>query len=80
MNHEQFSQFWAQLQQPLKGQWAKLTDEDLLHIGGDLYKFNATLDSRYGKIKGEIVKWANRRYARWTGWYEGYEEAKPTAN
>lgn len=79
MNREQFSQFWSQLQQPLKGQWGKLTDEDLLQIGGDLGKFNSTVAARYGEMKDEVIKWANRRYARWTGWYEGYEEAKPTA-
>ncbi|MBI5853811.1 MAG: general stress protein CsbD [Nitrospirae bacterium] len=79
MNREQFSQFWGQLQQPLKGQWGKLTDEDLLQIGGDLGKFNSTVAARYGEMKDEVIKWANRRYARWTGWYEGYEEAKPTA-
>jgi len=79
MNQEQFSQFWGQLQQPLKGQWGKLTDEDLLQIGGDVGKFDSTVAARYGEMKDEVIKWANRRYARWTGWYEGYEEEKPTA-
>lgn len=79
MNREQFSQFWGQLQQPLKGQWGKLTDEDLLQIGGDVGKFDSTVAARYGEMKDEVIKWANRRYARWTGWYEGYEEEKPTA-
>ena len=78
MNREQFSQFWGQLQQPLKGQWGKLTDEDLLQIGGDVGKFDSTVAARYGEMKDEVIKWANRRYARWTGWYEGYEEEKPT--
>lgn len=79
MNHEQFSQFWGQLQQPLKGQWGKFTDEDLLTIGGDVGKFDSTVAARYGEMKDEVIKWANRRYARWTGWYEGYEEEKPAA-
>jgi uncharacterized protein YjbJ (UPF0337 family) len=77
MNHEQFSQFWTQLQQPLQGQWGKLTDEDLRTIGGDLGQFNSVLAARYGEMKGEVVKWANRRYARWVGNYQGVEEERP---
>jgi hypothetical protein len=79
MNHEQFAQFWTQLQQPLKARWSNLTDEDLLTIGGDLGRFNKTLATRYGEMQREVVKWADRRYAKWTGSYEGYEEAKPAA-
>lgn len=76
MNREQFKQFWDQLKNPLKNQWEKLTTDDLLQIEGDLDKFNRTIDMRYGEKKGEVSKWATRRYAHWTGWYEGYEGSK----
>ena len=45
----------------------------------DQEKFNGAIQKRYGKMSGEITKWADRWYARWTGWYEGYEESKPTS-
>lgn len=79
MNQEQFKGFWGQLKGALKNHWGKLTDEDLLQIEGDLGKFNGAIETRYGEMKGEVSKWANRRYAHWTGWYQGYEESKPSA-
>jgi hypothetical protein len=36
MNQEQFGQFWTQLKAPLKAEWEKITDEDLLEIDGNL--------------------------------------------
>lgn len=79
MNQEQFQRFWGQLKNPLKSQWGKLTADDLLQIEGNLVKFNSAIETRYGEMKGEVSKWANRRYAHWTGWYEGYEDSKPKA-
>ena len=79
MNQEQFQRFWGQLKNPLKNQWEKLTADDLLQIEGNLVKFNSAIETRYGEMKGEVSKWANRRYAHWTGWYEGYEDTKPSA-
>jgi uncharacterized protein YjbJ (UPF0337 family) len=61
MNQVQFKESWKQFKGPLKEQWAKLTDEDLLQIDGN---------------QDEVIQWVNRRYAKWSGWYEGYEEAK----
>ena len=77
MNQEQFRQSWEQVKGHLKKQWGKLTDEDLLDIDGDQNKFNGAIEKRYGETKGEVSKWADRWYAKWIGWYEGYEEAKP---
>lgn len=79
MNPVQFRESWSQFKGPLKAQWGKLTDEDLLRIDGDQEKFNTAIQTRYGVMKGEVSKWVDRRYARWSGWYEGYEEAKPAS-
>ena len=79
MNQEQFTEFWGQLKKPLKSQWGKLTEDDLTQIAGNIDRFNGAIETRYGEMKGEVSKWANRRYAHWTGWYMGYEELKSTA-
>ena len=78
MNHEQFKQSWCQLKGYLKKHWGKLTDDDLLQIEGDLDKFNGAIEKRYGKMKGDVSKWADLWYARWTGSYvEYYAKWKP---
>ena len=41
--------------------------------------FHGKVEARYGEKKDEVKKWANRGYAHWTGWYEGYEDRKPSA-
>ena len=76
MNQEQFGWFWGQLKDPLKKQWGQLTDDDLLQIEGNVEQFNRTVEARYGARKSEVSRWANRRYAHWTGWYQGYDEIK----
>ena len=77
MNQEQFGQCWGQLQAPLKKQWEKFTETDLDQIDGNLETFDRTTETRYAGKKGEVSKWANRRYAHWTGSYQGYEDPKP---
>jgi uncharacterized protein YjbJ (UPF0337 family) len=78
MNQEQFGQFWAQLKAPLKAQWEKITDEDLLQIEGNLGTFASILQKRYGELQKEQVNtWVNRRYAHWSGNYIGYKDPKP---
>ena len=80
MNDVQFKESWKQFKGPLKEQWAKLTDEDLLKIDGDQSKFHLAVQTRYGAAaQDEVIQWVNRRYAKWSGWYEGYVEAKPVA-
>jgi hypothetical protein len=70
MNQEQFKAFWPQLKKPLKAQWEKITDADLLEIGGNLVSFTAVLAKRYGATQnGEVNTWANRRYSHWSGNY-----------
>jgi uncharacterized protein YjbJ (UPF0337 family) len=80
MNQEQFGQFWEQLKAPLKEKWGKITEQDLTDIQGDLDKFSAVLQKRYGELqKDEVATWANRRYSHWTGNYFGYKDAEPTS-
>jgi hypothetical protein len=75
MNQEQFGQFWTQLKSPLKAKWEQITEEDLLEITGDLAKFGAVLQRRYGELqKDEVQIWANRRYCYWSGNYSGYKD------
>jgi uncharacterized protein YjbJ (UPF0337 family) len=79
MNQEQFKQSWDELRGALKKHWVKLTDDDLFRIAGDQGKFNDAIHLRYGEMNGAVRKWADRWYARWTGWYEAYEESISTS-
>jgi len=80
MNQEQFGQFWLQLKAPLKAKWEKITEDDILEIQGDLAKFSAVLQKRYGELqREEVATWANRRYSHWTGNYLGYKDAEPAS-
>ena len=72
MNKEQFKASWEQLEGHLKTRWGKFTDEDLSPIKGDQDKFNIANAKRYGEMKGDVSKWADLWYARWTGSYEAY--------
>jgi uncharacterized protein YjbJ (UPF0337 family) len=77
MNQEQFGQFWEQLKVPLKTKWAKITEQDLTEVRGDLGKFSRVLQQRYGDLqKAEVATWANRRYSHWSGNYSGYQDPK----
>jgi len=76
MNQEQFKQSWDQLKGYLKKHWEKITDEDVSQIAGDQNKFNLAIEKRYGALNGDVSKWADRWYAKWSGLYVGYEEAK----
>lgn len=77
MNQEQFGYFWEQLKAPLKQQWEKFTDEDLLQIAGNLETFMRTIEVRYRERKEEVSTWANRRHTYWSGLYTGYVAHKP---
>ena len=79
MNQEQFSQSWDQHKGHLKKQWGKLTDEHVSQIQGDQKKFDVAIEKRYGEMNGEVRKWADRWYAKWSGLYVGYQEEKLTS-
>ncbi|WP_447979356.1 CsbD family protein [Candidatus Nitrospira bockiana] len=76
MTREQFKSSWAEIKGPLQKQWERLTNDDLVQIAGDQDTFNRTIELRYGERNSEVAQWANRWYAKWSGWYEGYQEAK----
>lgn len=76
MNQEQFKSSWTQLKGRLQQQWAAITDEDLLQIAGDQGAFKTVLQKRYGEKQADVSQWADRWYAKWSGWYEGYQEVK----
>jgi len=75
MNQEQFKQGWVQLEKHLKMHWDKFTQEDYALIDGNLERFNRVNEQRYGATHGDVRNAAVRRYAKWAGWYQGYEEA-----
>jgi uncharacterized protein YjbJ (UPF0337 family) len=77
MNHEQFEQSWNQLKGQLLEKWGNITAEDLIHIDGDRDKFQGVILARYGEMKEEVREWADRWYAHWAGWYQGYVPEKP---
>lgn len=77
MTQVQFKESWDQLKGAVRRKWGELTDEEILRIDGDQGRFTDTVQQRYGLTKGEVSQWADRWYAKWIGWYEGYEEAKP---
>jgi uncharacterized protein YjbJ (UPF0337 family) len=79
MNAEQFKESWDQLKGALKKDWVKISDDDLLRIGGDQKRFHTVIEMRYGSMKGEVSRYADRWYARWSGWYEGYTELVTTS-
>ena len=80
MNQEQFGQFWEQLKTPLKDNWSKITSEDLSEIQGDLGRFGAVVQKRYGELnQQDVLTWANRRYAHWSGNYIGYKDPVPAS-
>ncbi|MDE3018011.1 MAG: hypothetical protein KGO52_05995 [Nitrospirota bacterium] len=76
MNQEQFKSSWTQLKGTLQRQWGAFTDEDLRQIDGDQGTFKAIVQKRYGEKQADVSQWADRWYAKWSGWYEGYQEVK----
>ena len=59
---------WDQLRGDVKGQWGKLTDEDLKVIGGKFDGLVGKIVERYGTKKEtahkEVTEWAERLRAR----------------
>jgi uncharacterized protein YjbJ (UPF0337 family) len=80
MNQDQFKDSWDQFKGVLKKDWVKISDDDLLRIGGNQNTFHAVIEARYSSMKGEVSKYADRWYARWSGWYEGYQELTTTSD
>jgi uncharacterized protein YjbJ (UPF0337 family) len=56
MNWEQIQRDWMQFKAGVKGNWVKLTDEDLTRIGGRREELVRELQTRYGFGKGEAER------------------------
>jgi uncharacterized protein YjbJ (UPF0337 family) len=68
MNWDQIQGNWMQFKADVRGNWVKLTDEDLTRIGGRRDELVKRLQARYGFSKNEaereIEAWAKtQRYA-----------------
>jgi uncharacterized protein YjbJ (UPF0337 family) len=62
MNWDQIQRDWMQFKSGVKGNWVKLTDEDLTGIGGRREELVDRLQARYGFGKAE----AEREIEAWT--------------
>jgi uncharacterized protein YjbJ (UPF0337 family) len=64
MNWTQIEGKWDQLKGDVKSAWAKLTDDDIKRIGGQLDKLVGTIVERYGVEKEraheQVREWADR--------------------
>jgi len=56
MNWDQIQGDWAQFKDKVRGNWIKLTDEDLTRIGGRREELARRLQARYGFAKAEAQR------------------------
>ena len=56
MNWDQIQVNWMQFKAAVRGNWVKLTDEDLTRIGGRREELVKRLQARYGFAKGEAER------------------------
>ena len=56
MNWDQIQVNWMQFKADIRGNWVKLTDEDLTRIGGRREELARRLQARYGFGKGEAER------------------------
>ena len=61
MNSDQLQGQWLQLKGSIKQQWGKLTDDDLIYIGGTRDNLVGRIQERYGIVREE----ADRRVKQW---------------
>jgi uncharacterized protein YjbJ (UPF0337 family) len=61
MNQEQIKGKWNQLKGEIKTKWAKMTDNDLLEVEGDMDKLAGRIQERTGDRKEDIHKWLKER-------------------
>jgi uncharacterized protein YjbJ (UPF0337 family) len=59
MNWDQMEGKWKQFQGSVKQQWGKLTDDDIIFIGGSRDKLVGKLQERYGIKKEDAQNRAN---------------------
>ena len=68
MNWDQIQVNWMQFKSGVRGNWVKLTDDDVTHIGGSREELTKRLQAHYGFSKNEaereIEAWVKtQRYA-----------------
>jgi uncharacterized protein YjbJ (UPF0337 family) len=56
MNWEQIQGNWIQFKTSVRGNWVKLTDEDITRIGGRRDELVKRLQARYGFAKNEAER------------------------
>jgi uncharacterized protein YjbJ (UPF0337 family) len=61
MNQDQVKGKWNQLKGEIKTKWAKMTDNDLLEVEGDMDKLAGRIQERTGDRKEDINKWLKER-------------------
>jgi uncharacterized protein YjbJ (UPF0337 family) len=62
MNWDQIQVNWMQFKSKVRNNWVKLTDEDVIRIGGRRKELACRLQARYGFAKAE----AEREIEAWT--------------
>lgn len=56
MNWDRIAGEWKQLTSQVKGKWAKLTDDDLAHVGAKKDRLIGKIQERYGILRDEAEK------------------------
>lgn len=63
MNWDRIKGNWKKLEGAAKGQWGKLTDDDLREVEGNQEALIGRIQARYGKSRDvarrEVEAWAN---------------------
>ena len=67
MNPEILKGKWNQVKGEIRSKWGKITDDDLLHIQGDVEKMIGKLQERYGvkreQAEKDLTEFLNKRTA-----------------
>jgi len=61
MNTDQTKGKWKQLKGEIKRRWAKMTDDDLLQVEGDMDELAGRIQERTGDRKEDIRKWLDEQ-------------------
>ena len=60
MNQDQVKGKWNQLKGEIKKKWARMTDDDLLEVEGDMDKLAGRIQERTGDKREDIRNWLNQ--------------------
>lgn len=56
MNADVFEGKWKQLRGRVKGEWARLTDDEIDQIDGDMTRLSGFIQEKYGKSRADAEK------------------------